>query len=69
MFDNKFTNLEILCFVLGWHGGTVHQVAEKLDVSPVRILNASKPTLQYLVRIAQQKRSKYIDPIIPKEIS
>lgn len=69
MLTNKFSNLEILCFILGWQGGTIYQVAEKLEVTPIQILNASEDRLKKLVRIAQHKRSKYIDVILPREIS
>lgn len=49
----KMSNAEILCFVLGWQGGTVHQVAEALDVSVDLILEADIDTLRALCRGAQ----------------
>ena len=34
------TNTQVLCFCLGWQGGTIHQVADKLQVTLDDILDA-----------------------------
>lgn len=49
------SNLECLCFILGWQGGTVHQVAAMLDVSPDAITEAGHNEMQDLMRAAQTK--------------
>jgi hypothetical protein len=46
-------NTEVLCFVLGWQGGTVHQIAEVLNVTTDAILSADWETMQWLCRLAQ----------------
>jgi hypothetical protein len=50
------SNTEILCFVLGWQGGTVHQTAERLGVTTDDILNATPERMRELCRLAQQRR-------------
>lgn len=49
------TNTEILCFVLGWQGGTVHQVAKALEVEVQYILDANHDQMLDLCRKAQLK--------------
>lgn len=52
---NPLSNTEVLCFVLGWQGGTVHQVARCLPgVSVSDILDADAEQMRYLMRLAQQ---------------
>ncbi len=51
-------NTEILCFVLGWQGGTVHMVSERLAVGTDDILNASPERMRELCRLAQMKRNE-----------
>jgi hypothetical protein len=41
MKQPNLTNLEKACYILGWQGGTVHQVARKLGVTIDLILNAN----------------------------
>lgn len=51
-----------LCFILGWQGGTVHQVAAELGVNICEILNADHEQAGDLCRKAQQvKRVNDID--------
>lgn len=52
--ERKLTNLEILCFVLGQQGGTVHQVARDLSVTANEILEADYEKMQELCRAAQK---------------
>ncbi len=47
------TNTEILCFVLGWQGGTIHQVSRTLSVPSDDILNADAERMRGLCRMAQ----------------
>lgn len=48
------TNLEILIFVLGWQGGTIHQVRDMLNVSNISdILDATPDDMRILCRRAQ----------------
>ena len=51
---STLSNTEILCFVLGWQGGTVHQVAEILHVEIAAILDADHDQMHTLCRAAQQ---------------
>ena len=44
----KITNLEILLFIMGYQGGTVHQAAEDLDVSADKIINADYDELRLI---------------------
>jgi hypothetical protein len=56
------SSTEILCFILGWQGGTIHQVAQQLDVTNDLILNADYEVMQWLCRLAQLRRPKSPDP-------
>lgn len=47
------TNTEILCYVLGWQGGTIFLVAKALGVDTNDILYANDERMQELCRIAQ----------------
>lgn len=53
--DQVVTNTEILMFISGWQGGTVHQIAEHLGVSITAIMLADYEDMQRLMRLAQQK--------------
>lgn len=64
LFERKATmmrcplsNTHVLCFVLGWQGGTIHQVAQELDVSNNTILDADEATMNWLCRLAQSVRN------------
>lgn len=48
------TNTEILFFVLGYQGGTVHQLAQELDTTVSDILEADYNRMQLLCRKAQK---------------
>lgn len=50
------TNTEILCFVLGWQGGTIHQVSEKIGMPVDTILTADDEQMRKLCRMAQLSR-------------
>lgn len=50
------SNTEILCYILGWQGGTVHQVASELGETVETILHADDEQMGILARAAQQKR-------------
>ena len=50
------SNTEILCYVLGWQGGTVHQIASELRVTVETILQADDEQMDILARAAQQAR-------------
>ncbi len=54
--DAPFTSTEILCWVMGWQGGTVHQVAKRLNITTDAVLKASGETLRDLCRLAQELR-------------
>ncbi len=47
------TNLEVICFVLGWQGGTLEQVAKALNVHTDIVLNADNSKMLELCRKAQ----------------
>lgn len=49
-------NTAILCFILGWQGGTVHQVSEVLGLSVSTILDANTSEMELLCRKAQTAR-------------
>lgn len=49
----QLTNLEVLCFVLGWQGGTLEQVRRALAVAPGLIENANAEEMRDLCRKAQ----------------
>ena len=58
------TLTEILCFVLGWQGGTIHLVSKELMVPTEVILEADYPTQQWLCRLAQMvAHRKLPDPL------
>jgi hypothetical protein len=48
------TNTSILCFVIGWQGGTIHQLVDALKVSHNDILNATDEEMGILCRKAQR---------------
>lgn len=50
------TNTEILMFILGWQGGTIHQLSKALGVADTLILDADNDAMQELCRLAQRKR-------------
>lgn len=54
--DRSMSNTEVLCFVLGWQGGTIHQVAQQLGVTTQLILDADYDMMQWLCRLAQVRR-------------
>ncbi len=49
----SMTLTEILCFVLGWQGGTIHLVSKELGVPTEVIMEADYPTMGWLCRLAQ----------------
>lgn len=53
---NVMPNTHVLCFVLGWQGGTIHQVAKLLGVTTSDICNADYDRMGDLCRMAQEKR-------------
>lgn len=53
-------NTHVLCFVLGWQGGTIHQVAAALGVTTQSILDADYDIMGELCRKAQAVRWKEI---------
>jgi len=53
-------NTEILMFIVGWQGGTVHQLAKHLGVTDREIMRADYKQMQDLMRLAQSKRVKYL---------
>ena len=46
---------QVLCFVLGWQGGTLHQVSDTLGVPQLEILAADEHKMGELCRLAQRK--------------
>lgn len=52
----QLTNLEVLCFVLGWYGGTVQMVADAVGATPGRVLMADRNDLIAMCRTAQLSR-------------
>jgi hypothetical protein len=50
------SNTEILMYVLGWQGGTIHQLADVLGVTTDIILKADDAALHELCRLAQTIR-------------
>lgn len=54
----SLTNTHILCFVLGWQGGTVHQVAQELGVTTSDIIDAGDARMGELCRVAQKVQWK-----------
>lgn len=53
----KLTNTEILMYVLGWQGGTIHQLAHEIGINQDEILNADAEKMRELVRVAQTVRN------------
>lgn len=53
------SNTAILCFVLGWQGGTIHQVAEELGCTTGHILDADYEVMGELCRKAQAANPRY----------
>lgn len=53
----QLTNTEVLCFVLGWQGDTLADLAKTLEVPAETILNADRTAMQNLCRRAQLRRS------------
>ena len=47
------SNTEILMFIMGFQGGTVHQLAQVLQETPSSIINADYEYMQHLMRVAQ----------------
>ena len=47
------TNTQILAFILGYQGGTVHQIAAELKVTVAEVLDADDKAMQVLCRNAQ----------------
>ncbi len=62
------SNTHTLCFILGWQGGTVHQVAKELGVEVQEILDADEAYMGTLCRIAQAvaPKRKGIDGVVLK---
>ena len=54
----QLTNVEVLCFVLGWQGGTVHQVADELGVKVDEVLRADHKQMHHWCRMAQHIRKQ-----------
>jgi hypothetical protein len=54
--SGSLTNTAVLCFVLGWQGGTVFQVAEALRCDTDDILEADYDGMGILCRRAQTVR-------------
>lgn len=50
-------NLQVLCFVLGYQGGTLHQIANELGIAASDILDADYDQMGELCRKAQKLRS------------
>ena len=47
------TNTQILAFILGYQGGTVHQIAYELGVTTEAVIDADDNMMQILCRKAQ----------------
>lgn len=48
------TNTHILAFMLGYQGGTVHQIAQELGVETAYIIDATDGEMENLMRKAQR---------------
>ena len=65
MLRSEVTNTEILMFILGWQGGTIHQLTRVLnkhsdpEIKNMDILNANYEDMQTLMRRAQKIRNLY----------
>lgn len=61
----SLSNTEILCFILGWQGGTVHQVVEMLNnftgnqLTAADIIDATPEEMRVLMRDAQSARHRW----------
>lgn len=55
--STQLTNTEILMFVIGWQGGTVHQVASAIGISVQDILDADGDRMRDYVRRAQEVKN------------
>lgn len=53
------TNLEIACKILGWQGGTIHQVAEETFLTVDQILNAKDIALLTISAISLNEKRKW----------
>jgi hypothetical protein len=51
--EKRLPHTHVLCFIMGWQGGTVHQVASALGVEVNDILDASQERMGELARMAQ----------------
>lgn len=49
-------NSIVLMFVRGWQGGTIHQIAAELGVTPIEIERADMERMGELMRLAQQRQ-------------
>lgn len=56
--DTPLTNTEILCYVLGWQGGSIHQVARAMNVETDEVLAADATRMRELCRMAQVVRRR-----------
>jgi len=56
--DIALTNTEILMYVLGWQGGTIHQLSKELGVKDDVILDANADKMRELIALAQMIRNK-----------
>ena len=60
----ELTNAEVLMFITGWQGGTVHMLAaelfpdENISAGVSRIQEAGYEEMQKLCRLAQQRRNE-----------
>lgn len=54
----SLTNTEVLIFVMGHQGGTVHQVADALGIPASGIINAGREEMENLCRAAQYWRKR-----------
>lgn len=52
------TNTEVLMYVLGWQGGTLHQLAETLGIKDDVILDANADKMRELIALAQMIRNQ-----------
>ena len=53
----RLTNLEVLCYALGWQGGTLADAAKTLGVAGELILTADAEVMGHLCRVAQLSRA------------
>lgn len=55
----NMSNTAILCFVLGWQGGTIYQVAKEIGCKTDEILDADYEAIGELCRKAQAANPRY----------